>query len=310
MTEDRPFFGIGLMLGFCVIAPLADAVAKMLGQAVPLDEVLLFRFGIQVVILFPLIVLGGRAWRMRGTVLWLTLLRTVMHLSGIAMMFTALRYLPLADAIAITFVMPFMLMLMGKLFLGEEVGPRRIIACTVGFAGTLLVVQPSFAQVGWPALLPVGVALNFALFMLVTRKIAKATDPIGLQAVSGVMAVAIMLPVLAFGDRAGLHLDISGGVEWALILSIGVLGTLAHLLMTWSLRYAPSATLAPMQYLEIPVATLIGWAIFSDLPNPLAAVGIIVVMASGLYVVFRERATSRAAPPLPPQPAPDRIAAG
>jgi len=216
-------------------------------------------------------------------------------------MFTALRYLPLADAIAITFVMPFMLMVLGNILLKEEVGPRRITACAVGFAGTLLVVQPSFANVGWPAVLPVGVALNFALFMLVTRKIAKATDPIGLQAVSGVMAVVIMLPVMIIGDGTGLQLEVSGGYEWSLLLAIGLLGTLAHLLMTWSLRYAPSATLAPMQYLEIPVATLIGWMIFADWPNPLAGMGICIVMAAGLYVVFRERATSRAAP-VPPAP--------
>ncbi|MFD1508326.1 DMT family transporter [Lacimonas salitolerans] len=301
MNADRPFFGIALMLGFCVIAPLADATAKLLGQAVPLDEVLLFRFGIQALVLIPLIFLGGRAWRMRGMVLWLTVLRTVMHLVGIAMMFTALRYLPLADAIAITFVMPFMLMVLGNILLKEEVGPRRITACAVGFAGPLLVVQPSFANVGWPAVLPVGVALNFALFMLVTRKIAKATDPIGLQAVSGVMAVVIMLPVMIIGDGTGLQLEVSGGYEWSLLLAIGLLGTLAHLLMTWSLRYAPSATLAPMQYLEIPVATLIGWMIFADWPNPLAGMGICIVMAAGLYVVFRERATSRAAP-VPPAP--------
>jgi len=76
---------------------------------------------------------------------------------------------------------------------------------------------------------------------------------------------------------------------------IGLIGTLAHLLMTWSLRFAPSATLAPMQYLEIPCATLIGWMIFTDLPNGLAALGIAITMASGLYIVYRERKTSSAA---------------
>ena len=309
MQEDRPLFGITLMLGFCVIAPLADAVAKLLGEAVPLGEVLLFRFGIQAAILIPLIAISGRMWRMRGTVLWLTVLRTVMHLVGIAMMFSALRYLPLADAVAITFVMPFILLFLGKLWLKEEVGPRRIAAATVGFAGTLLVIQPSFAQVGWPALLPVGVALNFALFMLVTRKIAKATDPIGLQAVSGVMAVAIMLPVLALGSNTGMQLDITGGYEWGLILAIGGLGTLARLLMTWALRYAPSATVAPMQYLEIPFAALIGWAIFGHWPNATAGIGICVVVAAGLYVVMRERAASRRVTPVPPAAGPAQIVA-
>lgn len=294
MNGDRPILGITLMLGFCIIAPLADAVAKLLGAAVPLDQVLLFRFGIQAAILIPLIAMSGRMWRMRGLVMWLALLRTIMHITGIGMMFTALQYLPLADAIAISFVMPFILLLLGKLLLGEEVGARRIAGCIVGFCGSLLVIQPSFASVGWPALLPLGVAVNFALFMLVTRRIAKVTDPVGLQAVSGVMAVAILLPLLAFGRDGGLSLNVSGGYEWGLLLAIGVLGTLAHLLMTWSLRFAPSATLAPMQYLEIPFATLIGWLIFAHWPNMTAGLGIAITMAAGLYVVFRERATSRA----------------
>jgi drug/metabolite transporter (DMT)-like permease len=75
-------------------------------------------------------------------------------MTGIALMFASLRYLPLADAVAIAFVMPFIMLLLGWFYLGEEVGPRRLGACAVGFIGTLMVVQPSFAEVGWPALLP------------------------------------------------------------------------------------------------------------------------------------------------------------
>jgi drug/metabolite transporter (DMT)-like permease len=79
-----------------------------------------------------------------------------------------------------------------------------------------------------------------------------------------------------------------------------LLGTVAHLFMTWSLRFAPSATLAPMQYLEIPIATIIGWLIFKDLPNGLAALGICVTVAAGLYIILRERAIART--PRPPAP--------
>jgi len=78
-----------------------------------------------------------------------------------------------------------------------------------------------------------------------------------------------------------------------LLLAIGLFGTLAHLLMTWSLRYAPSATLAPMQYLEIPVATVIGLIVFKDLPNSIASIGIIITISAGLYIVMRERAVAR-----------------
>ncbi|WP_299373434.1 DMT family transporter [uncultured Tateyamaria sp.] len=296
MAQDRPLLGILLMLGFCVVAPMGDAVAKLLGQSVPLGQLLLIRFAVQALILIPIVWLGRRLWRMRGRVLQLTILRTLLHIIGIGAMFTALQYLPLADAVAIAFVMPFMMLLLGKYVLNEEVGSRRLLACLVGFIGTLMVVQPSFAEVGWPALLPLLVAVNFSVFMLVTRQIAKHTDPIGLQAVSGVMAVVIMGPLLLITQNAGiapLSLITPSPQEWTLLAAIGVLGTLAHLLMTWSLRYAPSATLAPMQYLEIPVATVIGYIVFLDLPNGMASAGICITIAAGLYIVLRERSIAR-----------------
>ncbi|UUV07195.1 DMT family transporter [Ruegeria sp. YS9] len=299
MTQDRPVFGIFLMLGFCVLAPLGDAMAKLLGETTPLGLLVTVRFAVQALILIPLVVMTGRPWRMRGRILRLTVIRTLLHIIGITAMFSALQFLPLADAVAIAFVMPFIMLLLGRYVLGEEVGARRLVACIVGFIGTLLVIQPSFAEVGLPALLPLIVAVVFALFMLVTRQIAKETDPISLQAVSGVMATVGLVPVLVIGTSLGIW-NLSAALPAAdlywLLIAIGVLGTVAHLLMTWSLRYAPSATLAPMQYLEIPVATLIGWAIFSDLPDGLAAVGIMITVAAGLYVILRERATARSAP--------------
>ena len=296
MTHDRPALGILLMLGFCIMAPIGDAIAKLLSTRMSLGQLLLARFVIQAVILIPIVIWTGRQWKMHGRVLRLTIIRTGLHISGIWCMVAALRYLPLADAVAIAFVMPFIMLLLGKYVLGEEVGLRRILACVVGFGGTLLVVQPSFVAVGWPALLPLAVAVIFSLFMLTTRQIAKETDPIGLQAVSGVMASVVLLPVLFFGTSAGIpELTLAQPTRFGatLLLAIGLAGTLAHLLMTWSLRYAPSATLAPMQYLEIPVATAVGWLIFRDFPNQLALIGICVTVGSGLYIIMREHAIAR-----------------
>ncbi len=307
MVRDNPLLGIVLMLGFCVLAPMGDALAKLLGGKVPLGQLLVVRFGVQALVLLPLILLSRRVWRMRGRLLWLTVLRTLLHVTGIGMMFSALMYLPLADTIAIVFIMPFLMLLLGHFVLGEEVGLRRLLACAVGFAGTVLVIQPSFAAVGWPALLPLGVAVNFALFMLVTRRIAKHTDPIALQMVSGLIAATIIGPallVLPADIMPGLGWQAPAPQTWALLLGVSLLGTLAHLLMTWSLRYAPSATLAPMQYLEIPIATIIGFAIFGDLPDPLASAGIGITILAGLYVVMRERAMMRASRTAPPAAAP------
>lgn len=291
------------MLGFCVMAPTGDALAKLLGSVVPLSILVTSRFVAQAVILAPLVLATGASMRLTPRVLALTVLRTLLHIAGIGTMFAALKVLPLADAIAIAFVMPFVMLLLGWLVLKEQVGPRRLIACTVGFAGTLMVVQPSFAEVGAPALLPLAVAVIFALFMLVTRTVARDADPLVLQAASGVVACALLIPALVlFGpDLSGFA---AAGPPWAMLMGLGALGTAAHLLMTWSLRFAPTSTLAPMQYLEIPVATLIGWLIFRDFPDGLALIGIVTTIAAGIYIVMREHRLSRQAQRSRPQAPP------
>ena len=288
------------MLGFCVLAPLGDSMAKLLGGDLSVGFLVFARFAVQAALLLPLVWLLKYPMPKGARLIRLTALRTVLHICGIGLMFSSLQFLDLADAIAIAFVMPFIMLLLGWFFLGEHVGPHRLAACAVGFIGTLLVVQPNFVAVGLPALLPMGVAVVFALFMLVTRQIAKDVDPIGLQALSGVMAVPVVgLGLVLFPASPLLTIHPIEGSAWIFLAILGGLGTVAHLLMTWSLRFAPSATLAPMQYLEIPIGTVIGYLIFDDLPNGLAALGICVTMAAGLYIILRERAMSRRQPEAP-----------
>jgi len=292
MTADRPLLGIAMMTGFCILAPLGDAIAKLLGGAVPLGELLLVRFVIQAVILLPIVYISKQSLRLTGRMLQLVLLRTLLHILGIGFMFTSLRFLPLADTIAIAFVMPFIMLLLGKFVLNEEVGRFRLSACLVGFVGTLFVVQPSFINVGWPAILPLIVAVIFALFMLVTRQIAKDIDAVPLQAVSGVYGSVFLALLIVFTKDSGvadLRFVWPDAFEMWMFLSMGIVGTVAHLLMTWSLRFAPSATLAPMQYIELPVAAVLGWWIFSEFPNGFAAVGIVITIVAGLAVIMRER---------------------
>lgn len=295
MALDRPLLGIALMCGFCLFAPLADALAKLLTAVMPLLVLMTARFAVQVLILVPLQFRQGMP-RYSARVWGLLTLRTFLHLAGVGCMFTSLRYLPLADAVAIAYVMPFIAMLLGWSVLGEAVGWRRLAACVVGFGGTLLVIQPSFASVGWPALWPVGVAVVFAGYMLVTRMIAHEGDPVMLQAVNGLQATAILLALaVVFPRWLGPDWQAAVQANWILLLSIGAIATLSHMLMTWSLRFAPSATVAPMQYLEIPIATGIGWVIFRDFPNGVAFCGILVTIGAGLYVILREQATARQA---------------
>lgn len=300
MPHDRPFLGILFMLGFCILAPLGDAMAKYLGPTVALITLITVRFSIQAIMLCPLVLSQGKSLRLPPGLFPKVLLRTCLHIVGVGLMFGSLAYLPLADALAIAFVMPFIMLILGHFVLHEIVGTHRIAACAFGFFGTLLVIQPNFIEVGWPALLPLGVAVIFALFMLVTRQIAKSVDAVHLQAVSGLQAIAILIPlVLLFPDAPGIAMDWPDTRTLWLLGGLGVLGTVAHLLMTWSLRLAPAATLAPMQYLEIPFGTVIGWIVFNDLPNGLAALGICITVGAGLYIILREQRLSRL-PAVPP----------
>ncbi|WP_373353835.1 DMT family transporter [Pseudoroseicyclus sp. CXY001] len=302
MAQDRPLLGILLMLGFCIMAPIGDAIAKVLGESLAIGQLVAIRFGVQAAVLVPLVLLTGGTLVMSRRAMGLTLLRTILHILGLFGMFTALRYLPLADAVAIAFVMPFILLLLGWAILGESVGPHRLGAAAVGFVGTLLVLQPNLREAGAVALLPLGVALVFALFMLATRAVAREVGPVPLQAMSGAMASVILVPLaLIFAGPEGLFAwSAPDAATWGLIAALGLTGTLAHLVMTASLRFAPAATLAPMQYLEIPFATFIGWLVFTDLPGPMATAGIALTIAAGLYVIARERRAARPAPPPAP----------
>lgn len=282
------------MMSFCVLAPLGDATAKILGT-LPLAEIMLGRYGVQALLLVPLVGVSGllalprRVWA-------LTVLRTVLHVGSFTTFVAALRYLPMADAVAILFVLPFVLLLLGRFLLGEEVGPHRLAACAVGFVGTLMVVQPSFAEVGAPALLPILTAISFAFFMLVTRRVARDADPVVLQAASGIVATVCLVPLLVLGGVLGWAeiAPVSLTLRQVLLLALlGIFGTGAHLVMTSALRFAPSTTLAPIQYLEIPCATMIGFLVFGDLPDGLATLGIAVTIGAGLYVLHRERRATR-----------------
>ena len=293
MISDRPLIGLLFVSVFCLLAPLGDALVKVVGVGAPLIMLMLSRFVFQAVSLVPLVLVLRRGFLTGWRVFGLICLRSLFHIAGIGMMFTSLRLLPLADAIAIVFVFPFILLFLGRFLLDETVGRDRIIACVLGFGGCLLVIKPSFAEVGVFALLPIAVAFAFSSFMLITRSIAKECDPISLQATSGTVSTAMLLLVwLLAGHDAPYDLAITlpatERIGW-LLFAIGALGTAGHLCMTIALRFAPSATLAPLQYIEIPVATFLGWLFFRELPDGYAALGILITTGAGVFVVMSER---------------------
>ena len=309
---DRILLGVALMLGFVATAPLIDVFSKLAAETVPVGQITAARFLVQGAAMLPVALATGHGTGLDRRLWGSVALRGLMLALSTYAFVSAVDVMPLADALAIAFVMPFILMLLGRLVMGDAVGPRRIAACAVGFGGCLLVIQPSLAAFGLVALWPLGTAASFALYMLVTRWLSPHMHPIPMQLHTSVLAFAICLPVLLWADGTGGPLDPlwPEGRAWAWLLGVGLASAVAHMLMTVALRFAPSATLAPLNYLEIVVAVALGYLVFGDFPNALTWAGIAVIVASGLYVIHRERLASAAQPSAPGAPGAGSRAAG
>lgn len=298
-SPDRVLPGIVMMLGFCAVAPLIDVAAKMAAQSVSVTQVTLLRVVVQAVLMLPVALMLRQPLALPAPLMRLVALRALMLIGSTYAFVAAVRVMPIADALAIVFVEPFLLLALGYLMFGDQVGPRRIGASVVGFLGALLVIQPNFAAFGTVALYPLATALFFALYMLLTRRIAREVPPEAMQAQTALYGAVLMLPVLALGHGAGvaeLSVAAASGAVWVQLGCVGLAATVSHLLITYALRYAPSATLAPLHYLEIIASVTFGWLFFADWPNPLSWAGIAVITASGLYIIARERALARTAP--------------
>ncbi|MDO1583750.1 DMT family transporter [Rhizobium oryzicola] len=293
-TTENSVKGMALMAGCMVVLPMMDAIAKYMAtfETMSPGQVTFYRFFVQLVVLAPLFFwqVGSFAKVKRP---WMNLLRGALHASASLMFFAAVKYMPLADVFAIYFVEPFMLTILSALFLGEKVGWRRWLAILVGFGGAMIVIQPSFAIFGWTSLLPVACAALFTLYLFLNRALGEGDSPLTMQMMSGIGGTALMGTVLLAGNSAGVgdfSLSLPGSpLGLILLLILGSLSGYVHLLVVRAFRLASVSLLAPFQYFEIISATVLGYLLFGDFPTLSKWSGIVVIVASGLFIIWRER---------------------
>jgi drug/metabolite transporter (DMT)-like permease len=309
--QDRIFPGIVLMLAFCALAPLLDVSSKLAAEnGIPVGQITTARFVVQGALMLPVLWWMGLPWAVSPRVLGFVFLRAVFLMLSTFSFVSGIAVMPVADALAIAFVEPFILLILGSLIFGDEVGPRRIAASAVGFGGALLVIQPSIAAFGYVALWPLGTAFFFAFYMLVTRAMAAYMHPVTMQAHTSFAGIVICVPLMVLFDGTGwAQLDpvMPGGLNWLWLFGVGFWAGVSHMCMTYALKFAPSATLAPLHYTEIVAAVALGYLIFGDFPNPMTWAGIAVIVSSGLYVIHRERISARAKRRAAAMPPPEAI---
>ena len=288
MPPPSPAKGIALMILSVLLFSGMDATVKWLGATYPVPETMVFRalFGCLPVLAVvaalrrPALLAPGD-WKVH-------LMRGGMIVGAQMSFFTGVTLMPLADAIALAFSAPLFVTALSVPLLDEPVGARRWTAVTVGFLGVLVIATPGEGVISLGAGLVLLGALFYALLMLTARRNSHAASSYALT----FYASLVPLPV------AAALVPVSGWVtpgwgDLGLYLAVGLLGGSAALSLTAAFRHAPAAVIAPFEYMSLLWATLIGWLVWAEWPAPEVWIGVALVAASGLYILYRETRTAR-----------------
>lgn len=284
-----------IMVGAMLFAPVMDAIAKSLATQYDVSPatVTFGRFVVQTIFLGLFVATAWAKGAMKYVFSWVNILRGMIMGLAAMLFFTAIKYMPLADAIAIFFVEPLIVMLMSSVFLGEKVGWRRVTAAIVGFGGAIIVIRPSYELFGAVSLLPLCTAFLFSVYLILTRISGSNQEPLVMQFYAGIGGVIMCGAILVVGTSVGsvdfgLSLPTTGQA-WSLLLGIGLFAVASHLLIVIAFTMAPASVLAPFQYVEIVSATILGYLVFNEFPATTQWIGISIIIGSGIYIFLREQ---------------------
>ena len=253
--------GLGFVLFAMVVLPGQDAVAKYLSSDLSPGEISWMRFLLQTVLTVPFLwYFHGWSgfWPVRP---WENALRGALISVGSLLFFAAVKLMPIADALAIFFIEPFILIILAAIIDKEQIGWALRIAVATGFLGVLLVVQPSYKVFGAVSLLPAIAGCIFAVYIMLSRRVSLSDTPLAMQFAAGVSASVVLGIAVACGSAFGLtdftlH-PLDSGL-CGLLLLMGLLGTTGHFAFVIGSRLAPASVVAPLQYVEIVTAVVLG----------------------------------------------------
>jgi drug/metabolite transporter (DMT)-like permease len=268
-----------------------DTTAKYLGGhlGVPTWEIVWVRFAGQALLMVA--IFGPRAVPdlLRTRNLKLQLTRSALMMATTGVNFLAIQYLRLDQTISIAFLTPLMVAALAGPLLGEYVGWHRTVAIATGFLGILLVVRPGFATIHPAIAASLLSMIAYSFFMIVTRKLSSYDPPLV------TLGYGLVVGVLAGGFFAIPQWVWPNGLfECLLLLMLGALGGAGHFLMIHAYRLAPVSSVSPFLYFQLLGMIALEYLVFSDVPDQWTLIGTSVVIASGLYLVHRERVLHKA----------------
>jgi drug/metabolite transporter (DMT)-like permease len=265
-----------------MIVPIMDALAKYLSWSLPVLQITWGRYFFTVVFTLSFILIF-----FRKSLVWsknpnLQIFRGLILLSANILFFYSISVISLAKALTLAFIHPLIVTALSPLFLKEKVGIKRWFAVLIGFIGALIVIRPGFLELNLPSLAAFGTGVCYGFYLIITRKLSNTDNPLLTLLFTGIVGAIIMtslMPMVWVPPTLN---------QWYMLASIGLVASVAHGFIIISFSMAEASKLAPLSYSEIITNIIIGYYVFSDMPDKLTFVGLFIIMLSGVYVWRRQ----------------------
>lgn len=286
---DSPLRAVLFMTLTGALFPLLNASVKYLGARYPMPEIFWARYAGHVVFcllaVLPRQGLAAFVSRRPGVQAW----RSVLLFAASAFYFLGVQIVDLPTAAAISFVGPIIVTALSMPMLGEKVGMRRWTAVLIGFAGAVIIIRPDAGAVQWGAVLILLDTLCYAFYQILARKVG-SVDPASVSiTLAGIGGFAISTVILPFST---IVMPV-GAIDWLIFALVGLWGLLGHFFVIKAYQWGSASLVAPLCYIELIGATLLGYLIFADLPDLFVWIGAAIIIASGLYITYREHRLRR-----------------
>lgn len=280
--------GIALIIATTVCFSTLDALSKLTNPYLPVNEIIWGRYLFHGVALTLLMGPKLKFDLVRTAHPGIQILRSLILLVSSTLFVLALVYLPLAEAAALSFVSPLVLTALSVPLLGDKVRPSQWIAVAVGFAGVLVLARPGGKLFDIATLLPIGCAVTYALFQIITRKYAGRDSAYTTNFWTALVCTILTSCALPFFWKTP---DLWG---WLALVAMGIVGGGGHYLLIRAYENAPPSTLAPFSYVQLVWATCLSWLIFDHIPDAGSLFGMAIIISAGLFAVWMQRKKMRA----------------
>ena len=280
-TRTRPLLGVALIVLMAAGFAGMDTGVRWLAGVFPVLLMLWLRYAFQAVVM-ALWLARSPPGSFHAAHPRFQLLRGSLLLFTSAMIFFGLQHMPVAELTAINMLAPLLVTLLAAWLLHEAVSRLRWALVWGGLLGAIIVIRPGSGVFGWAVLFPLAGAFTYAAFQVLTSRMSALDNPYTTHFWTGLTGMLIVTPLLLWnaGDMLAAA-RAAGSAQWAVLALVAALGTTGHLLLILALGMAPTATLMPFVYTQIPLATALGWWVFGRLPDAVAWLGMAVIMACG-----------------------------